>query len=245
MSHNNFNRQNSRNNNRGDNRNDTRKKSDVRWFNAHTEGCGYINGLRFVSPKQGQTFEPFWASTFCMLEGDPANPTQRYISVTISSQHVIDILLEFEQEIASGQVTVFAGVKLSNLEAAPFVFDEKSRTPGELGINWSARVINLFYLKVGDEVITVKSEPTTDMGVADDQSRGQQHQRRPQGNQQYHQGSQQGNQGRNAGNQNYGANRQDSQGRGHSHDSGPYSGNQQTSRQAGKSQRQYQQGAQR
>ena len=228
MRNNNFNRQNTRNNSRDNNRNN----GNIRWFNAHTEGCGYINGLRHVTPKQGQSFDPFWASTFCMLEGDPANPTQKYINVTIVNKHVLDILLEFEQDIASGQVTVFAGVKLSNMEATPFVYDENSKTPGELGINWSARVINLFYLKVGDEVINVKGQPTTDMGVEDDQSRGQQHQRRPQGNQPYHQDNQ-GYQGRNAGDQS--SNRQAYPG--NKGNGSRYQANQQQGGHSGKSQR--------
>lgn len=239
---NNFNRQNSRNNNRDNNR----SNGNIRWFNAHTEGCGYINGLRHVTPKQGQTFEPFWASTFCMLEGDPANPTQKYINVTIVNDSVLDILLGFEDAIASGQVTVFAGVKLSNMEATPFVFDDNSKTPGELGINWSGRIINLFYLKVGDEVINVKGQPTTDMGVADDQSRGQHHQRRQPGNQpQAHQNNrQQGYQGRSNANGNQGSNRQHSDGRGYGQNSSAYQGNQQQGRHAGKSQhRQFQNGA--
>jgi hypothetical protein len=222
MRNNNFNRQNTRNNSRDNNRNN----GNIRWFNAHTEGCGYINGLRHVTPKQGQSFDPFWASTFCMLEGDPSNPTQKYINVTIVNKHVLDILLEFEQDIASGQVTVFAGVKLSNIEATPFVYDENSKTPGELGINWSARVINLFYLKVGDEVINVKGQPTTDMGVEDDQSRG---------NQQYHQDNQ-GYQGRNTGDQS--SNRQAYPG--NKGNGSRYQGNQQQGRHSGKSQRPYQ-----
>ncbi|PUA30434.1 MAG: hypothetical protein B0W54_08050 [Cellvibrio sp. 79] len=235
MRNNNFS-QNSRNNN---DRNNGRNNSNIRWFNAHTEGCGYINGIREVTPKLGQNFEPFWASTFCLLEGNPENPTKKYINVTIVNQQVVETLLEFEQALVSGNVTVFAVVRLANLEEEPFIYGDNSQTPGALGINRSGRVISLIYLKVGDQVIEINQAPTTDFGVQDDQSRGQQHQRRPQGDQpQSHQNNQQGYQGRSNGNGNR-SNRQPYQSNGNN---GGYQ--QQGQRNQGKSQqRQHHSGA--
>lgn len=228
--------QSSRNNN---DRNNGRNNGNIRWFNAHTEGCGYINGIREVNPKPGQKFEPFWASTFCLLEGNPENPSKKYINVTIVNQQVVDTLLEFEQELASGSVTVFAVVRLANLEEEPFVYDANSKTPGALGLNRSGRIISLIYLKVGDQVIEVNQAPTTDYGVQDDQSRGQQHQRRPQGNQppQRHDNQQHGYQGKSSGHRT--TNNRPSQG-----NNGAYQGNQQQGqRSSGKSHRQHHSGA--
>lgn len=156
--------QNTRNRNSNNN-------AKIRYFNAHTEAFGYINGIREVSPQNGQDFAPFWVTTFCMLEGDPQNPVKKYINMTIVNLKLVDVLLEFEQELNS-DVSVFANARIASLSAEPFVYGDNSKHVGQLGINWSGKMINLLYLKVGDQVIDLglDDETTTDFGVPANQS---------------------------------------------------------------------------
>lgn len=169
--------------------NNRNSNAKIRYFNVHTEALGYLNGLREIAPQSGQQFEPFWVTTFCMLEGDPQNPTKKYININIVNKNLVDVLLNFEGEINSDQVSVFANARLASLDAEPFVFGQNSKTPGALGINWSGKMISLNYLKVGDEVIDLGLDkaPTTDFGVsADDQSQqfsSNQNVRQPRNNQ--------------------------------------------------------------
>lgn len=167
--------------------------SKIRYFNAHTEAFGYINGIREVTPQNGQKFEPFWVTTFCMLEGDPQNPVKKYINITIVNTKLVDLLLEFEQALNS-DVPVFANARLASVNAEPFVYGDNSKNPGQLGINWTGKMISLIYLKVGDQVIDLgqNDTPTTDFGVPAHQNQqfGNNRNNRPQGNQQQANGSQ-------------------------------------------------------
>lgn len=179
-------------------RNGNNSNAKIRYFNAHTEAFGYINGIREVTPQPGQKqFDPFWATTFCMLEGDPQNPVKKYINITIVNPKMVELLLEFEQELNS-EVPVFANARLASVNAEPFVYGDNSKSAGQLGINWSGKMISLLYLKVGDQVIDLgrNQEPSTDYGVSASQSQQYSNNRnnRSQGNHQGDSGNQPGRQ---------------------------------------------------
>ena len=144
----------------------TTQNANIRYFNAHKEAFGYLNGLKEVIPQPGQTFKAFWASTFCLLEGNPQNPRKTYYDVTISNQKLVGILKGFEQELNSSSTIVFVNARLADEKADPFIYPANSAKAGQLGVNWSAKIINFLFLKVGDQVIPLKDETTTDLGVA-------------------------------------------------------------------------------
>lgn len=140
----------------------------VAYFNAHTEGLGYLDSLVRVIPKPGQAFEAFWTATFCMLEGNPQNPEKLFVSLSIPSEKTIECLTPFLGEINNPTTKVFVGLRLAKFRGEPFMYGENSKTPGLLGINYEARLINVMYLKVGDTVIKLKrdeAKATTDFGV--------------------------------------------------------------------------------
>lgn len=140
----------------------------VPYFNAHTEGLGYLDSLVHVAPKPGQDFEAFWSASFCMLEGNPQKPEKTYVSLTVPSDKALENLLPFAESINGQTTKVFVGLRLAKFRGKPFVYAPDSQTPGKLGINYSARLIAVLYLKVGDSVINLKREDqqtTTDFGV--------------------------------------------------------------------------------
>jgi hypothetical protein len=140
----------------------------VAYFNAHTEGLGYLDSLVRVTPKPGQDFEAFWSANFCILEGNPQKPEKLFVSLTVPSEKALDDLLPFVADINSETTKVFVGLRLAKFRGKPFTFAADSQTPGKLGINYSARLISVLYLKVGDSVIKLKrdeQEATTDFGV--------------------------------------------------------------------------------
>ncbi len=76
-------------------------EKNIRWFNAHTEACGYLNGLKEITPKAGQDFKPFWVTTFCMLEGNPEKPRKTYISINIVNPKIVDVLKTYGLKLTS------------------------------------------------------------------------------------------------------------------------------------------------
>ncbi len=142
--------------------------SSVAYFNAHTEGLGYLDGLVHVTPKPGQDFEAFWSASFCMLEGNPQKPEKTYVSLTVPSDKALENLRPFLDDINGQATKVFVGLRLAKFRGKPFVFAPDSQSPGKLGVNYSARLIAVLYLKVGDTVIKLKrdeQEATTDFGI--------------------------------------------------------------------------------
>jgi hypothetical protein len=142
--------------------------STVAYFNAHTEGLGYLDSLVEVTPKPGQTFAAFWTAVFCMLEGNPKEPEKLYVSLTVPADKALDVLKPYLADINNQTIKVFAGLRLAKFRGVPFMYGDNSKTPGVLGINYSARLISVIYLKVGDSVIKLPrndAQATTDYGV--------------------------------------------------------------------------------
>lgn len=139
--------------------------NNVRWFNAHTEACGYLNGLKEITPKPGQDFKPFWVSTFCMYEGNPQKPRKTFINVNIVNLKLVDILKPYANQLNTDQSKVWVTARISDLTVEPFIYGNNSNLAGQLGVNWQANLISLIALKVGDMAIDLKQATTTDFGV--------------------------------------------------------------------------------
>src|SRR5690606_35989236 len=115
----------------------------IRWFNAHTEACGYLNGFKEVLPTAGQAFKPFWASTFCLLEGNPESPRKTYVSVSIANPKVVELLAPFSDQLNAEESRVFVTARLADLSAEPFVFGAYSQRAGHIGVNWKGKLLML------------------------------------------------------------------------------------------------------
>jgi hypothetical protein len=102
-----------------------------------------------------------------MLEGNPNEPEKIYVSVIVKNNQALEVLKQFEGDINERTAPVFAGLRLAKLRAQPFEYPRGHDQAGQLGINYSARLIKLMYLKVGDHVVQLiePSVPTTDYGV--------------------------------------------------------------------------------
>lgn len=140
-------------------------ESAIRWFNAHTEACGYLNGLKEITPKSGQDFKPFWTTTFCMLEGNPEKPRKTYISINIVNVKVVELLKPYANHLNADESRVFVTARISDIAVDPFIYGNNSASAGKLGVNWQANLISLIALKVGDMKIDLKKDTTTDYGV--------------------------------------------------------------------------------
>ena len=140
----------------------------INYFNAHTEGMGYLDSLELVNPKPGQNYAAFWSANFCMLEGNPLNPDKTYVSLKIPCEKALDELLPFANNINDPDTKVFVGLRLAEYRARPFQYGPESQNVGKLGVNYSAKLINVLHLKVGDQTIKLKRNEqatTTDFGV--------------------------------------------------------------------------------
>ncbi|MDZ7924950.1 MAG: DUF3577 domain-containing protein [Marinagarivorans sp.] len=118
------------------------------FFNVHTEALGYLSKLEERNGKNGS----FTIVTFCMLEGTPDNPENVFVSLTVACESSKALLEQYAESI-NNKTTVFAGLRLANLRATPFMYPSSSQKAGELGVNYSGKLIKTLYLKVGDFIV--------------------------------------------------------------------------------------------
>lgn len=135
-----------------------------RFFNVHTEAMGYLSGFEERSGRHGA----FFVLTFCMIEGKASNADSLYVNCTITCPKALEILRPFEIDINNRDMKVFCGLRVANYRAKPFMFPETSPKAGQLGVNYTANLIRVMYLKVGDREIKLpktESQATTDYGI--------------------------------------------------------------------------------
>lgn len=59
----------------------TQNSQQVKYFNLHTTGLGYLNNIRLVEPKKGTPFQkgkPFYSCDIAALVGDSSQPEYRF-----------------------------------------------------------------------------------------------------------------------------------------------------------------------
>lgn len=128
------------------------QQQDTTYFNLHTIAMGYINRVEMVQGNSGD----FMVVNFGALEGPSNNTETKYINLTVPAKAVEAIINNFWNEINDPEVKVFASIRIAGLSASPFEFGPQSKTPGKLGVNYTAKLINMLSLKVGHDVIDLE-----------------------------------------------------------------------------------------
>jgi len=130
-------------------------QQNVSYFNVHTEGLAFINAIKLVQPENGQSFTPFLTANVTFVEGKPDQPSKQYYSLTIADklEELVSLLVKHKGSIENSDIAVFAGLKIANMQHEPFVYGPQSQTPGKLGINHSARLIGINFIKVGENTV--------------------------------------------------------------------------------------------
>ncbi len=124
------------------------QNDSTRYFNVHTEAAGYINALKEVPGQKGS----FWASKFTCLEGHPDKVEKVYIDFTIPGEDVLDVLGPYKDQI-NAATQVFAVIRYAKFRATPFIYPQGSQNAGKMGVNYTAKLIKVLFLKVGDQVV--------------------------------------------------------------------------------------------
>jgi hypothetical protein len=129
--------------------------SKAAFFNVHTEALGYLTGITERSGKNGQ----FVVASFRMQEGHRDKLDYTFVTLTIAQADDAKLLMQYAPS-ANAKVPVFAGLRLAGLKATPFVYPSDSPKAGQLGVNYSAKLVKVIYLKVGDTVVKQTDTPS-------------------------------------------------------------------------------------
>jgi len=123
---------------------------NVRYFDLHTTGVGYLNRVRDVEPENGS---PFLAVTVAAIHGKNTEVKHTYFECAVYGEQAQNIVRQLKPAVDADQ-KVLVGFTLSNLKADSFTFQQGDKA-GQTGVNLKARLIRIAWAKVDGQKIAV------------------------------------------------------------------------------------------
>ena len=113
------------------------------YFDLHTQGLGYLNRVRAVTPEEG---EPFLSVTIAALRGSVEKAQYTHFECVVSGKKAQELVRELTSTV-EGNSKVLVGFTLSDLYAESFTFRNGDKV-GETGISLKARLLRFAWVKV-------------------------------------------------------------------------------------------------
>lgn len=123
------------------------------YFDLHITGLGYLNRIREVKPKKGDTF---LACDIAALNGSSDDVSYVRFDTRVSgseAQHLVRRCIE----AVDAEKKVMIGFRLGDLWADTFTYS-KGKRAGEQGVSFKARLLLISWIKV-DGKLVYKAEP--------------------------------------------------------------------------------------
>ena len=102
----------------------------VKYFDLHTNGLGYVNRVREVTPREG---EPFLAVTLAALRGNAEEAQYTYFECRVSGRQAQHVVRELKAAVRA-EKKVLVGFVLSDLYPELYSVKNGARA-GESGVN--------------------------------------------------------------------------------------------------------------
>ena len=115
----------------------------TKYFDLYTNGIGYLNRIRAVTPQAGN---PFLAVTIAALRGSVDNVQYTHFECTVSGRKAQEVVRQLKPAVEGNQ-KVLIGFTLSDLHAESFIFKNGDKA-GETGISLKSRLLRITWAKV-------------------------------------------------------------------------------------------------
>lgn len=127
--------------------------SEKTFFNLHITGLGYLNRIREVTPRKG---ESFLACDIAALNGPSDAPEYRRFDVRVSGTEAQHLIRRCSEAVEADK-KVLIGFRLGDLWTDTFTYTKGERA-GQPGISLKARLLFVQWIKVDGEMV-YKAEP--------------------------------------------------------------------------------------
>ncbi len=117
------------------------------YFDLHTQGLGYLNRIREVKPKNGQSF---WACDIAALHGATDNVNYTRFDCRVSGSNAIELVQQYQASVEDRKVLI--GFRLGDLYADTFIYSKGERA-GETGVSLKARLLYIGWIKVDGQLV--------------------------------------------------------------------------------------------
>ncbi len=125
----------------------------TKYFDLHTQGMGYLNHIREVTPKEGK---PFLSVTIAALRGSVDNVQYTYFECHVSGKKAQELVRQLQPAV-EGNSKVLVGFTLSDLYAETFTF-KNGDNAGKTGISLKARLLRIAWAKVDGQPFCTAQE---------------------------------------------------------------------------------------
>ena len=116
---------------------------NAKYFDLHTQGLGYLNRIRDVTPNEGT---PFLSVTIAALRGSVDNAQYTHFECRVSGKKAQELVRQLKPTV-EGSSKVLVGFTLSDLHAETFTFKNGDKA-GETGISLKTRLLRIAWAKV-------------------------------------------------------------------------------------------------
>ncbi|WP_237881361.1 STY4534 family ICE replication protein [Pseudomonas sp. PGPR40] len=130
--------------------------SEVTYFDLHITGLGYLNRIREVKLKKG---ESFLACDIAALNGPTDGPEYRRFDVRVTGEEAQDLIRRCAKAVELER-KVLVGFRLGDPWVDTFTYS-KGINKGQLGVSFKARLLLLNWIKI-DGVMVHKRESATE-----------------------------------------------------------------------------------
>jgi len=126
---------------------------EVKYFDLHTTGIGYLGRIREVKLKKGQ---PFWACTIAAMHGEckapdsGEKPEYTYFDCNVVGAEAEKLIKRCAPAVAAGK-KVLVGFVIGDIHLDRFVYDKGERK-GETGVSLKGRLLRIRWIKVNGEM---------------------------------------------------------------------------------------------
>ncbi len=113
------------------------------YFDLHTQGIGYINRVREVTPENGS---PFLCATVAALRGPVDDARYTYFECRVTGGKAQELVRTLQPAV-DGDMKVLVGFKVSDLTPEAFTF-ESGKNAGRTGVSLKAQLVRIAWARV-------------------------------------------------------------------------------------------------
>ncbi len=122
--------------------------AEATYFDLHTQGLGYLNRIREVTPSRGNAF---LACTIAALNGPTETPEYRYFDVIVYGAEAQQLVNRYASAVDQGH-KVLMGFRLGDLWTDLFRYSRGDKA-GKTGVSLKARLLFISWIKINGELV--------------------------------------------------------------------------------------------
>ena len=126
--------------------------SEVKYFDLHTTGIGYLNRVREVPVRKGK---PFLAVDVAAIHGAADDIQTTRFDCRVSGTEAQEIVMQLKEAIENDR-KVLVGFKLGDMYVDTFEYKQGDKK-GQTGVSLKARLLRITWAKVDGQPIDLPS----------------------------------------------------------------------------------------